>query len=298
MKTDAIIGGRQYQIRKGILRTIALRDELIDDLCDPESTINEIRQRRLPVDLFTFVQRPADASPKFPYYMQWDNLAILEVSTYENWFKKQIHPNTRTKIRKAEKAGLVVRLEAFSDELAAGLVELFNETPIRRGKRFPYYGWNLDMVKRVWATRLDQSLWILAYYQEQLVGFVKLIVSDGLAIATGTIARQSHQDKAPMNALLAQCVETCASNQIPLLEYGKFTYGDKGEDSLTAFKRYNGFRKHEIPRYYVPLSMRGRIGLRLGLHRNLNEVIPGTTLRALLKMRSKWYEVWQRNEPV
>jgi hypothetical protein len=287
---DAVIGGRPYQISEGFIRVIALRDELIDVICDPESTIQQIRERKLPADLFTFLQRPTETTSKFSYHMEWDNLAALQISTYDDWFKRQIHPNTRTNLRKAAKSGLVIKITEFGDELAAGLVTLFNETPIRQGKRYPYYGWDLEMVKRAWAARSGESLWVVAYYREQLVGFVKLILSDGIAKTSGTIAKEIHRDKAPMNALLAKCVELCASIGIRLLVYGRFVYGRKGEDSLTAFKRHNGFKKIELRRYHVPLSRRGKIGLRLGLHRRLNERIPGPALRVLLKLRSKWYE--------
>jgi len=285
--------GAKYQIRKGVVRILELRDELSDSPAEPESIILEIRQSGLSVDLFTFLQRPPETTPRFSYYWEWDNLAVVTISSYENWFRKQIHPNTRTNIRKAEKKGLSVRLERFSDRLAADLVSLFNETPIRRGRRYAYYGWDLEMVKRTWATQLDQSFWIAAYYRESFVGFIKLIVSDGIARTSGTIARESHRDKAPMNALLGECVRLCAAMNIPLLVYGKFTYGRKGETSLTEFKRHNGFQKLNVPRYYVPLSLRGRIGLRLGLHRRLIDVIPGPVWRTLLKIRSAWYQTWR-----
>jgi hypothetical protein len=295
-KTDPVIGGKHYQIHRGIIRILRLRDEVSDSPASPEAMVEEIRQEKILVDLFTFLQRPPNTSPKFSYYMEWDNLAIVEVSSYENWYKKQIPKSTRVMIRKAAVKGLVVRVESFSDELAIGLVGLFNETPIRRGKRYPYYGWDCGMVKRAWATQLDQSLWVVAYYREVLVGFIKLIVSDGIARASGTIAKEAHRDKAPMNALLAECVRLCGSMGIPLLMYGKFTYGGVGETSLTDFKRHNGFRKLDVPRYYVPLSVRGRIGLRLGLHRSLIDVIPGPVLRALLQLRAKWYEMGRRDE--
>lgn len=99
-----------------------------------------------------------------------------------------------------------------------------------------------------------------------------------------------------MNALLAKCVEVCASRGIPLLVYGNFTYGRKPEDSLAEFKRHNGFEKIDVPRYYIPLSMRGRIGLRLGLHRSLIDVVPGFVLQPVLKLRTKWYEIRERTK--
>lgn len=295
MKNELTIGGKCFCIHQGIVRVLALRDEFTDDLSDPESIVREIQERSLPVDLLTFLQRPPETCPKFPYFIQWDNLAVVKISTYGNWFKNQIHQNTRNKIRKAEKNGVVVRVEHFSDKLAAGLVDLFNETPIRRGRRYSYYGWNLEMVRRGWATDLDRSLWLVAYYQEELIGFIKLVFGDRIARTSGTVAKQAHRDKAPMNALFAKSVEQCASRGVPLLVYGKFTYGRKGEDSLTTFKRYNGFQRLDVLRYYVPLSGRGRIGLRLGLHQDASDMVPLPVLRFLLKIRSKWHKASMRD---
>lgn len=290
MNRDLTIGATQFCIQPGIVRVLALHNEFIDEVSNPESTLREIKQRSVPADLLTFLQLPPDTSPKFPYHLQWDNLALLEISTYENWLTKQIHQNPRNKIRKAEKTGVTVRVEAFSDGLAAGLVELFNETPTRRGRRYAYFGWNLEMVRRGWASELDRSLFLVAYYHEELIGFIKLVVGERIARTSGTIAKQTHRDKAPMNALFAKAVEVCVSKGIPLLVYGKYTYGGKGEDSLTVFKRYNGFRRVEVPRYYVPLSTRGRIGLTLRLHRPMSDMIPAPALKALLKIRSNWHE--------
>ena len=290
-KNDRLIGGKRYDIHAGLVRTLALHDEITDSPADPESNVREIRLEDPSADLFTFLKTPLDTAPKQPFFFEWDNLAVLKISSYENWFRNQVHPNTRTNIRKAAKKGIVVRVEQFSDRLAEGLVGLFNETPIRQGRRYGYYGWDLQEVKREWATQLDQSLWVVAYYGEQLVGFVKLILSNGVARTSGTIARQAHLDKAPMNALLSECVKLCEAKRIPLLVYGKMVYGRKGETSLSEFKRHNGFEKIELPRYYIPLSTLGRIGLQLGLHKSLIDIIPGPALRTVLRLRSKWYQV-------
>ena len=290
MNDELTVEGMPVSIHKGLVRILGLRDEVIDHLSHPEAALEEIRKRSLPADVLTFLQRLPETTPKFSYPMQWDNRAVVEISTYENWFSSQIHKNTRNKIRKAERNGVTVEVEAFSDELAAGLVDLFNETPIRRGRPYVYHGWDLGRVKQGWATELDRSLWLVAYHERELIGFIKLVVGDGLARTSGTVAKEAHRDKAPMNALLAKAVEVCASKRIPLLTYGKFTYGREGEDSLTAFKRQNGFQSVNVPRYYVPVSRRGRIGLCLGLHRGLKDVVPGPALRLLLKVRSHWYE--------
>ena len=40
------------------------------------------------------------------------------------------------------------------------------------------------------------------------------------------------------------------------------------------FKEVNGFERVDLPRYFVPLTYRGQIGFRLGLHHTLAEHLP------------------------
>jgi hypothetical protein len=74
------------------------------------------------------------------------------------------------------------------------------------------------------------------------------------------------------------------------LLYEKFDYGKKIGDSLTRFKQNNGFLRMDIPRYYVPLTLKGSIALRLGLHKNLKDRIPEWIAARLRDLRTKWYQ--------
>jgi hypothetical protein len=98
-----------------------------------------------------------------------------------------------------------------------------------------------------------------------------------------------HKDKAPTNALLAQAVRTCAEHGIRYLTYDRFAYGKKQGDSLSKFKETIGFRRVDIPRYYVPLTPLGKATLRLGLHHKLVERIPESVMFKLRELRSVWY---------
>ena len=99
----------------------------------------------------------------------------------------------------------------------------------------------------------------------------------------------THRDKAPTNALIAQGVRSCAERGIPYLVYGNFSYGRKQRDSLSDFKQYNGFQRIELPRYYVPLTLAGRVALHLGLHHRFVDHIPEPVFAQLRKIRSLWY---------
>jgi len=269
---------------------MALRDELLGDIGDPDTITHLSRQERIPADLLTFSQHLPDLSPKFSYYMEWDNIAAVPVSTYEHWFKEQIHPNTRNKIRKAQKKGVTVRREFFTTKLAEGLVDIFNETSVRRGKPYSYFGKDIVTIEKEWSTDLERSDFLVAYYQNEIIGFIKILYSKEFVRTSGTVAKISHRDKAPMNALLAEAVKICAEKKIPFLVYGHYIYGKKGEDSLSKFKKNNGFQKIDIPKYYIPMSARGKFGLRLGLHRGIFNCLPSGIHRLLLRFRALWHE--------
>ena len=97
------------------------------------------------------------------------------------------------------------------------------------------------------------------------------------------------RDKEINNALLAKAVEVCAEKGIKYLTYAKFTYGKKGRDPVAEFKHHNGFEEIEIPKYYVQLTARGRVSLKIGLHREFSEMLPEGLSSSLRKLRTDWY---------
>ena len=73
------------------------------------------------VDVFTFIQRLSETSTKLNLYpMEWDNMAALRVSTFDDWMTKQIDSKVRNMVRKATKSGVVVREVAFDDNICSG----------------------------------------------------------------------------------------------------------------------------------------------------------------------------------
>jgi hypothetical protein len=52
-------------------------------------------------------------------------------------------------------------------------------------------------------------------------------------------------------------------------------YGRIGNHpSLDRFKENNGFKKFPIARYYIPISGKGKLAVRLGVHRELKDSLP------------------------
>ena len=67
--------------------------------------------------------------------MEWDNLAVLPISTFDHWWSQQIGFKARNKAKQAEKKGAVIREVPFGDSLVRGIWEIYNETPIRGGEK-------------------------------------------------------------------------------------------------------------------------------------------------------------------
>lgn len=284
------LGGAESVTSGRFLKVIQVSEAQEDyfDIENPEEVISALRNMKPRPDIFSFWQRLPETQPKYSYYLEWDNVAAIPVKTFDEWLNKAVHSSVRTKLRKAKKMGVAVEVVEFGEDLVKGISEIFNETPIRQGRPFSHYGETHAEIRFEWSVDLNKSCFIGAYFENELIGFVKLTYTERYAEMSGTICKLKHRDKSPMSALIARAVQFCESKRIPYLTYGKFTYGKKGEDSLSDFKRYNGFQKVELPRYYVPLTWWGHVGLRLGLHHRVSDHLPPRLRRTLLDLRTKY----------
>ncbi|HTW23735.1 MAG TPA: hypothetical protein VMD78_09050 [Candidatus Baltobacteraceae bacterium] len=282
--------GKEIRIDGLLCRIARLDADKYEFLEDPEPTLDALRKSGTRIDLFTFLQRPTETEPKYKYPMEWDNLAVLPVSTFDEWWNKQIGFKARNKAKQALKKGVTLREVPFDEDLVRGIWEIYNETPIRQGRRFPHYGKSLDAVRKMSATYLNSSIFIGAFVETKLIGFIKLTTDDERTQAglMHIVSLIEHRDKAPTNALVAQAVRSCAERNISHLVYSHFSYGKKETSSLSDFKERNGFKRVDLPRYYVPLSPVGSLAFRLGLHRQWVDFIPAPVLAKARGMRDSW----------
>jgi hypothetical protein len=289
---NLIACGKDIRVKGQLVRIGQLEAEPYKYLDDPAEVLAGLRASRPRVDIFTFLQKPPETSPKYRYPMEWDNLAVLPISTFENWWMKVLGFKARNKAKQASKKGVIVREAAFDDALAAGIWEIYNESPVRQGRRFPHFGKSLDEVRRMSATLPESSIFIGAYHEEKLIGFIKLTTDDKQTQAgiMHIVSMIRHRDKAPTNALIAQAVQSCADRGISQLVYANFAYGKKERSSLSDFKERNGFSRVDLPRYYVPLTGIGWCAFRLGLHHRFMDRIPGPLAAKYRDLRTSWYK--------
>jgi hypothetical protein len=282
--------GNDVKVQGRFVRIGSVAAEGFEYLENSEETLRQLQKSGSGMDLFTFMQPLPRTTPEYRFPMELDNLAVLPISTFDHWWNKQIDGKTRNMVRRAEKKGVVVREVPFDDALVTGIWEIYNECPVRQGRNFPHYGKDIEAVRKMSATFPDSSVFIGAYLEEKLIGFMKL-TADKARTQTAVmhiLGMIQHRDKAPTNALIAQAVRSCEKHGYPYLVYSKFAFAKMERDSLSDFKESNGFQRIDLPRYYVPLTALGRIALPLGLHHRLADRVPASVRAKLREFRSAW----------
>jgi hypothetical protein len=272
----AVIKGEQW-----------LEDEPVRD---PELFVSTLKTSAFKPDIFAFSQRMYEIRPKHSYYMEWDNLAAIPITTFEEWWEKRVSRKLRQDITRGARLGLTVAEAEYDDALAKGIWETYNETPIRSGRRYWHYGKDFETVKRENATHLDRSQFLVARCGEEFVGFMKIVHAGRIAHILQIVAKQKHHDKRPLNALIAKAVELCHQRGSAYFTYGRYTYGSNKTSSIREFKHRNGFVEIRFPRYYIPLTLKGRMILGSRLHLGWRRLVPHQLYGLLVNARAMYLE--------
>ena len=276
--------------RRGLVRLATIYDEEWvqgEPVTDPELFVSSMKETP-PADIFSFARPLPACEPCYPFHFDWDNVAVVRTVDFANWWES-LPQESRKNVRRSQRRSVEVRSVDFCDELVRGISKIYNETPIRQGRRFWHYGKTFEEVKAANATYLDRSEFIGAFFEGKLIGFIKFVVANNVARVMQILSREAHADKRPTNALLAKAVEICCERSISHLIYGKYVYGKKENSPVTEFKRRNGFERLDFPRYYVPLTRRGAFAIRYRLYRGINEVVPENMATLFLIMRAAIY---------
>jgi hypothetical protein len=274
-------------VQRGPVTIARLRDEWYDDVGDPALILNTLEKCRPMPDLFTFWQRLPDTVPMHPYHREEEALSAVPLKDFDHWWKTQINSDARKKAKRAEKRGVEIRTVTLDDDLVRGVMGIFNETPIRQGKRFWHYGKAFGEVKEMMSRDLATSKFIAAYHDQELVGLAKLnyagrrFVNPGIFLSKMEYRREKYLD----NALIAKSIETCTSDGVAYFTYTKWRRGNHAE-----FLRRNGFERTLVPRYWIPLTTKGKIAMGLGLHKELQARIPEWMYDTFVNVRARFYK--------
>jgi hypothetical protein len=258
--------------------------EYVSDIVLTEAFLDKLADRG--GDIFTFLDRRwccQIQNPPSTWIKEEDNVGLLEIKDYESWWQA-VGKKTRNMVRKAEKEGVTVAVTESTDKFIEGVWKIYNETPIRQERAFPQFGQTLQSVAWNIHEFEKTSTYIGAYLGEELVGFLQLLHGDNIAVVSQILSMQKHWDKSLNNALLARTVEVCALKGEKYLMYGRIG----NHPSLDRFKESNGFKKCGINRYYIPLTGKGKLAVKLGLHRELKDALP-LSMKNLVIPAFNWF---------
>ena len=268
-----------------------MRDEPYECVVDAPNFIEQLKSAKSGADLFTFSQGIGETEPRYNFPLEWDNYAVLPITTYDNWFKNQIDFKTRNKVRKCSKNGVELRVSELTDDFVRGVQGIYDESPFVQGRKNWHYGKSLEEMKNMLGTFPERRMFVGSYLKDEMIGFIKLVYGGNVVHFMHIISKVAHRDKAPTNALLAKAIEIAAGRKAAYLHFGIWS-----RRGLGVFKMNHSFIEHKVPRDFVPLTLQGNAMLKLTLHRSLKSRIPEDWIDRLVEWRNRWNAFRQRKE--
>jgi len=145
---SALIDNHEIAVKGKLFRTAKLREEPYAILEDPMTMAQNVKAARVGADAFTFCQDLFQSEPKHGPVFELDSAALLAVSSYEHWWKKQLNDKTRNMVRKAQKAGVEIRLTSLTDDFVRGIREIYDESPVIQGKPNRFYKKTFEEIRQ------------------------------------------------------------------------------------------------------------------------------------------------------
>ncbi len=290
----AVVNGNKLIVKGRWLRTAVVRGEemMEKELENPEVYIEALRgnlNRKLKADIFTFTQKPPAIRPKYSYPLIWESIAAIHLAKFKEWWDG-LPQETRKNVRRAQKRGVQTKIKDFDDDLIRGIQGVNDESPLRQGTINAYYGKSFNETKERYGEFVGRCDFICAYSGDELIGFLHLVYRGEVASILNLTTKSSHFDKRPANALVAKAAEICDARGISYVTYGQYNYGNKRDSPLRQFKIRNGFKEILVPRYFVPLTIWGRLCMRANLHRGLVGILPHSVITVGVSARALWYD--------
>jgi len=281
-KTSIEEGKLDFIIEKNVFFSVArCAQESLEDI-DLDVCLEKVKGK---ADIFTFRDRVPKKTVnvtfnRYKVLVEQDNIAAIRLTTYDYWWTNQIGKKTRNMVRKAIKMGVQVRILPLSEDLVTAATKIYNETPIRQGRRFIHYGEKFNDIKKLLEVKKYPNDFICAFYRNELIGFIHLCYSKDVAVIRQILSMQKHWNKAPNNITISKAVEMACQKGLKYLVYGELS-----QSSLSDFKRRNGFQEILLRRYYIPLTFKGRIVLTFNLQRKARRILPNWIKKPLSLIR-------------
>lgn len=283
---DTLIAtGKRLKIAR--IRGEEMREKAIED---PEAYLAALRNDRrgvLKADIFSFAEKLPATAPMFRYPVEWDSVAAISLVSFKEWWEG-LPQETRKNVRRSQKRGVVITVHDLDQEVVEGIRSVNDDSPMRQGLKNAYYGLSSEDTWKRYGEFPGRCDFICAHAGDEMIGFLHLVYREGVAAILNLTVKPSQLDKRPANALVARAVEICEAKGLPYITYGLYNYGNKRDTPLREFKIRNGFTEILVPRYFVPLTLWGKLCMKANLHRGLIGILPHSVISAGVRARAQW----------
>ncbi|MCX7900295.1 MAG: hypothetical protein N2444_09485, partial [Methylocystis sp.] len=171
------IQGRQVVVTGRFLKIASIMDEEWlegEPVNDSRAFVAELRKCGLHADIFTFCEPIGGGIATHDFPHEPENAAVIRTEAFKEWWEG-LPQEARKNTRRATKRGVIVKPAVLNDELVAGIKRIYDESPLRQGRRFWHYGKELEAIRRENATYIERSEFLGAYFQDELIGFIKYV---------------------------------------------------------------------------------------------------------------------------
>src|SRR6266404_5279424 len=89
----AIISGKTVVVVGKHIKIAAVKDEDLlegESIEDADAFIDALKQSCLKADIFCFAQKPVERQPKYSHYHEWDNAAVIPITSASDWWEKRL----------------------------------------------------------------------------------------------------------------------------------------------------------------------------------------------------------------
>ena len=106
------IGNTRIATRGRFLQSAVIQDEdwlPQASISSPIALVDAVKKSNLAADIFSFSQRIPETQPLYPFPFEWDNAAVVPITTFRDWWENRLPQESRKNTRRAGRRGVVIK---------------------------------------------------------------------------------------------------------------------------------------------------------------------------------------------
>ncbi len=190
---------------------------------------------------------------------------ILPLSKgFEYIWKNKFNKKARNLVRKFLRSGGKVELLKNPLNYVDDIMEINLSKPLRQGRPLPETYTRKDLVIQILERNIrdkgEHFRVYGAFIKDKLVAYAYVSEHNGYAYISRFLTHAKYFKYAASNGLLSFIIESLCKEGVKVVQYG---YWSRHYEGVNHFLQQHGFEKGEVRAYYIPLTMKGSLVLKM-----------------------------------